>query len=87
MCKAVFKAIEKQLMVDEVRSNDMARDMLNSLEVGDDKTAERIYWDDVNGGWLNTKEVERARKKEMEYIKKMAVYSRPPLEECWRKTN
>ena len=46
LCKAIFKTIEKQLVIDEIRRNNMARDMLNSLEVGDDKTAEQIYWDD-----------------------------------------
>ena len=42
--------------------------------------------DDVNGKALNLKEVMKARKKELEYFKKMGVYVRVPLRRCWELT-
>ena len=35
---------------------------------------EEWYWDDVNSGWLAPEKVREARKLEMEYLKKQAVY-------------
>ena len=40
---------------------------------------EEWYWDDVNGGWLAPEKVREARKLEMEYLKKQAVYRHPKL--------
>ena len=51
-----------------------------------EKGGKTSFWDNVNGGWLPGDEVREARAKEMEYIRKMRVYSRVPREECRRRT-
>ena len=33
-----------------------------------------LYWDSVNGGWLEPKEVERARQEELDWIHRRKIY-------------
>jgi len=39
------------------------------------------YWDDVNGGWLDTEKVRKARKEELDWILKQNVFSKVPASE------
>ena len=39
-------------------------------------------WDDVSGAALNPKAVKRARKEEIDYVHKMLLYDKLPVEEC-----
>ena len=47
---------------------------------------EEWCWDDVNGGWLGPEKVREARKLEMEYLKKQAVYQKRPASEAFKVT-
>ena len=40
-------------------------------------------WDDVFGAELNPMEVKKARKEEIEYVRKMKLYTKVPIEECY----
>ena len=44
------------------------------------------YWDDVNGGYLDSEGVLKARQLEMEYIHKQGVWKRVPLDQCIQET-
>ena len=44
------------------------------------------YWDDVNGGYLDPKGVEEARKLEMDYIHRQGVWKKVPMEQCLKET-
>ena len=44
------------------------------------------YWDDVKGGWLDSKLIAQARKEEMAFVSKHCLYERVPREECYRET-
>ena len=52
----------------------------------DPQQFEEWYWDDVNGGWLDSEKVKEARKLEMEYLKKQAVYEKRPMSEALKVT-
>ena len=43
-------------------------------------------WDDQTGRELKASEVIKARRLEMEYVKKMEVYAPATVEECWKVT-
>ena len=43
-------------------------------------------WDDVRGGKLDGELVARARREEIEYMKKRGIWEVVPLGECWRRT-
>ena len=47
---------------------------------------EEQYVDDVNGGILPRKEVEKAREVEMQYLHKQEVYTPVPIEQCFEDT-
>ena len=40
------------------------------------------YWDDANGGWLDSKLVRAARAEELAAIKSYEVYEKRPIKEC-----
>lgn len=48
--------------------------------------ADGVAWDDISGKELDAAKVREARRLEMEYYKKMEVYEKVPLNECWMKT-
>ena len=43
-------------------------------------------WDDVKGGKLRVEDVKKARREEVQYMKKRGIWVEVPEEECWRKT-
>lgn len=47
---------------------------------------EGIAWDDVSGKELGANNMMEARKLETAYCKKVEVYDKVPLSECWEKT-
>ena len=55
-----------------------------TVEENDQK--EHIAWDDVSGAALDPKEAKRARREEIEYVHKMQLYDKVPVEECLRMT-
>ena len=44
------------------------------------------FWDDLSGEELEAEGVRRARAEEMEEFRKHGVYTKVPLEECWKET-
>ena len=44
------------------------------------------YWDDVNGGWLEPEFVQKARKEELDWVKKQGVYTVVDENTCWKET-
>ena len=44
------------------------------------------YWDDAKGGFLDPQLAKAARKEEMEYVHKRAVYKKVPVGQCWAET-
>ena len=45
-----------------------------------------MAWDDVSGAELNPKEVKKARAEEIEYVRRMNLYTKVPISECYAKT-
>ena len=43
-------------------------------------------WDDVSGAELDPAAVKKARKEEIEYVRKMNLYTKVPTTECLHKT-
>ena len=72
-----LKRERTQDIEDESRKNAVRR--INALINGE-------YYDDVTGGRLCDREAAEARKKEIEYFRKMQVYVKVPKDECWQKT-
>ena len=52
----------------------------------DDNDELDAAWDDVSGAALDPKEVKRARREEVDYVHKMQLYDKVPVEECMRVT-
>ena len=44
------------------------------------------HWDDKEGGWLDPERCARARREEVEYIRRHKMYTRVPRETCIRET-
>ena len=44
------------------------------------------FWDDVKGGYLDAKLVDEARRKEMEYVRRMGLYTKVPRRMAWERT-
>ena len=44
------------------------------------------YMDEVSGEYLDAEMVHEARKDEMREIEKHNVYTKVPIEECWKET-
>ena len=44
------------------------------------------YYDDTSGKLLDKRRAIEARAKEIEYFRKMQVYTKVPIDECWQKT-
>ncbi|CAK0796647.1 unnamed protein product [Prorocentrum cordatum] len=51
-----------------------------------DGVAESGFWDDVNGGWLDSELVREARKLEMDWMKRQSVHSECDESECYKAT-
>ena len=49
----------------------------------DHDTEMEIAWDDVSGAELNPKEVKKARQEEIQYVRKINLYDKVPIEECY----
>ena len=52
----------------------------------DEPMSEVMYWDDVNGGWLDPEMVKIERQKEIDWLHANEVYQKVPIDECWRVT-
>ena len=56
--------------------------------VEEDQTEElEIAWDDVSGAELDPKAVRQARMEEIEYVRKMSLYTKVPTKEWYNKTS
>ena len=45
-----------------------------------------LFWDEMTGVKLDESGVKQARKEEMEEFNKHKVYTKVPIEECWKTT-
>ena len=45
-----------------------------------------VAWDDVSGAELDPQKVRRTREEEIEYVKKMDLYKKVPIQQCYSKT-
>ena len=52
----------------------------------DDHAALETAWDDISGAELNPEEVKKARAEEIDYVRKMSLYTKVLIEECYKKT-
>ena len=73
-------------MLARVEQDDGAGDIAVPPEEDEDDMQCAEAWDDVSGKELDPRKVRAARREEMEYYKKMGVYDKVPLEECYKKT-
>ena len=76
---------------EEVSSRDLmntARGLAKKYQTVEEPIDEsmEVAWDDVSGATLDPKQVKRARAEEVEYIHKMHLYDKVPIEECRKKT-
>ena len=51
----------------------------------DDQPQMEMVWDDVSGAELDPKVVRKAREEEIEYVRKMKLYTKVPIQECYAK--
>lgn len=51
----------------------------------DDEEEMAVAWDDVSGATLDPNKVKAARAEELEYVRKMNLYTKVPVSECLRK--
>jgi hypothetical protein len=88
----LVKAVLRWLKAKLVRSGELGSTEANTSgpvpeePFVNQKEFEEWYWDDVNGGWLAPEKVREARKLEMEYLKKQAVYEKRPTSEAFKVT-
>ena len=86
LCKAVCKGLRTQMLTDKAVMECNLNQVEDEMRGAEEKHKQGGFWDAVNGGWLPPNEVREAREKEMQYIRRMNVYSRVPREECRRVT-
>jgi hypothetical protein len=75
MKKDVKKGLEVQLRRDG-RIVPGGRELVMAVD-------EPEFWDDLSGEALDTREVRKARKEELEEFRKQGVYTKVPIKECW----
>ena len=51
----------------------------------DNQPQMEMVWDDVSGAELDAKVVRRARGEDIEYVRKMRLYPKAPIQECYAK--
>ena len=61
------------------------KERYQTVEEEDDIDDEEA-WDDVSGAPLDPKEVKRARRQEIEYVRKMNLYEKVPMSEAYQQT-
>ena len=86
LCRAICKGIQKQKEEDER----LAARICSMLDTGDLMSmsgGEDWFWDDSKGGWLDARLVMEARKKELEYVRRMNIYQKVPREEASQGTD
>ena len=52
----------------------------------DNEEEMEIAWDDVSGAELDPQKVKRAREEEIEYVKKVDLYEKVPIQQCYART-
>ena len=92
MCDIIVEGIKEQMKADM----DDVNEVINMIMEGTHDKGEEYeqlwtlkkgqFIDDVHGTPLNEKKVMEARGKEMEYFRKMKVYVKTTLKECWDQT-
>ena len=65
-----------------------AQTLIETYQIDEENIDEELEtaWDDVSGAALDPSEVKRARAEEVAYIRKMKLYNKVPIEECYAKT-
>ena len=102
LCRAICVGLVQQLDMDkrgqfvlaqlhgtEQETQDVSRQIkeeFRTVEEEDTQIVEQA-WDDVTGAELDPVMVKGARQEEVEYIKKMNLYVKVPITECWRNTS
>ena len=87
LCRAVLRGLRRQVEEDRGSGFQSLCAIVGGPfpaepEMPDDVILEG-FWDDVNGGWLNEKDVRKARKEELEWMHTREVYRKVDLSECW----
>ena len=68
-----------------VKEAEMIKSKYKTIE--EDNSADlEIAWDDVTGAELNPKDVRKARGEEIEYVRKMNLYTNVPIKQCYDRT-
>ena len=101
VCEGLIEQIEidrlEQFVIAEINNDnncsgrsmqqeaDQLRKRYPIVEEDNDEESEQA-WDDVSGATLDPSAVKKARAEEIEYVRKMNLYTKVPIEE-WYKTN
>ena len=60
-------------------------DKYKTIEEADDGGLE-LAWDDASGAALDPQSVRKAREEEIQYVRKMDLYKKVPIAECYNRT-
>ena len=68
--------------------NQEAKQFKERYRTVEEDTSEELEraWDDVSGAELDASAVRKARAEEVEYVRKLELYTKVPLEECYAKS-
>ena len=92
MCERIIDGMRQQITSDIEGLNEVINYIVDST-VDNGNNFEGLcsvkkgkYWDDVHGVELEEAKVLEAREKEMDYFRKMQVYVKTSMQECWNQT-
>ena len=84
-----------QFIIANVSTNNNTKDLMEEAETikaryktieEDDSPDLEVAWDDVSGAELDPKAVRKARVEEIEYVRKMNLYTKVPIKQCYSRT-
>jgi len=81
LCRAICMGLQEQMKADKALAKNICGLASDSI-LKDMGEAEEHDWDDAKGGWLDKEILMEARKKEMEYFRKMKVYDKVPRDQA-----
>ena len=97
ICQGLLQQLEKdgkgQLLLAQLEgiaeeARDVEQQLVDEYHIVEDDDTSMVEqaWDDVTGAELDPTMVKQARKEEVGYVRKMGLYKKVSLDECWLRT-
>lgn len=66
----------------------VAKELASKYRIVEEPISDEVemVWDDVSGAEFDPTQVKRARAEEVEYVRKMGLYNKVPIRQCYEKT-